>query len=490
VRHALLIASSRFKDARLASLASPPVDAAELAAVLRDPAIGGFEVEILTNANSGELRLAIESFFAAAARDDLLLFYTSGHGIKDERGRLYFATMDTGCDRLRATALDATFISECAQASPSRKQIMIVDSCFSGAFPKGMVHRGMPNVSFDEIGTPGAGQVILTASTALQYSFEDEAVSGSAAPSRFTRHVIQGLRSGDADVQCKGEITIDELYEYVFQKLTEEGAKQSPQKWSFGAQGKLVIAHTATTRAARLPDDILAATSDHRPFVRQATIEQLHGMSIGTHRGLALAARQELERLTQDDSRAVATAAKAALVDNSPAPGPPAPDTSPPAPSPSDAIPPKETSIGFSRLIEAVRRRRTLQSALAVAAIAVCWVIVVNVRKVETPSLDTTPPPTTEATPAPASGTTPAPASGTAPAAGVMVPPAAEPAARPVTVGASVPAIDHAPPAGAGKSAKTGAKKVDRRCASIEERIQLGETINEQDHAIFVQNCQ
>jgi Caspase domain len=484
VRHALLIASSTFKDARLASLASPPVDAAELAAVLRDPAIGGFEVEILTNANSGELRLAIESFFAAAARDDLLLFYTSGHGIKDERGRLYFATIDTGCDRLRATALDATFISECAQASPSRKQIMIVDSCFSGAFPKGMVHRGMPNVSFDEIGTPGSGQVILTASTALQYSFEDEAVNGSAAPSRFTRHVIQGLRSGDADVQCKGEITIDELYEYVFQKLTEEGAKQSPQKWSFGAQGKLVVAHTATTRAARLPDDIAAATNDHRPFVRQATIEQLHSMSIGTHCGLALAARQELERLTQDDSRAVATAARAALVDTSPMPGSPALDTRPPDASATDATPPSETSLGFSRLIEAARRRRTLLSVVAMAAITVCLLVILSGRKVEAPTLDTTPPPSAEATPAP---TPPAAASA---AAGVVVPPAAEPVARPVMVGASVPGIHEEPAAAAVKSPKTTTKKMDRRCASIEERIQLGETINEQDHAIYAQNCQ
>jgi Caspase domain len=482
VRHALLIASSKFKDARLASLASPPVDAAELAAVLRDPAIGGFEVEILTNANSSELRLAIESFFAAAARDDLLLFYTSGHGIKDERGRLYFATIDTGCDRLRATALDATFISECAQASPSRKQIMIVDSCFSGAFPKGMVHRGMPNVSFDEIGTPGSGQVILTASTALQYSFEDEAVNGSAAPSRFTRHVIQGLRSGDADVQCKGEITVDELYEYVFQKLTEEGAKQSPQKWSFGAQGKLVVAHTATTRAARLPDDIVAATNDHRPFVRQATIEQLHSMSIGTHCGLALAARQELERLTQDDSRAVAAAAKSALVDTSPMPAAPAQDARPP-----DAIPPNETSIGFSRLIEALRRRRTLLGTLAIAAMAVCLMVIVSGRKSEAPTSEATPTPTLDTTLPPTLDTTPPPAAAAA-AAGVVVPPVADSVARPVMVGAPVPKVTEGAPTSAVKPAKTN--KVDRRCASIEERIQLGETINETDHAIYAQNCQ
>ena len=49
----------------------------------------------------------------------------------------------------------------------------------------------------------------------------------------------------------------------------------------------------------------------------------------------------------------------------------------------------------------------------------------------------------------------------------------------------------HAPAAAAAEPKKTAAKKVeDRRCASIEERTQLGEAVNEQEHAFYIQNCQ
>jgi serine/threonine protein kinase len=42
----------------------------------------------------------------------------------------------------------------------------------------------------------------------------------------------------------------------------------------------------------------------------------------------------------------------------------------------------------------------------------------------------------------------------------------------------------------AAKPARPATKKLDRRCASIDERIQLGETISEQERSIYAQNCQ
>ena len=61
--------------------------------------------------------------------------------------------------------------------------------------------------------------------------------------------------------------------------------------------------------------------------------------------------------------------------------------------------------------------------------------------------------------------------------------PAGEP--PPVT-----PPAKHATAATGAEPRKTAARKVeDRRCVAIEERIQLGETLSEQDHAFFVRNC-
>jgi hypothetical protein len=475
VRRALLIESSTFKDARLAALVSPPVDASDLAGVLRDPAIGGFEVEILDNACSSDLRLAIETFFATAEYNDLLLFYTSGHGVKDERGKLYFATADTSCDRLRATALDAAFISECASSSHSRQQILIVDTCFSGAFPKGMVARAPKNVTSDEIGVPGCGQVILTASTALQYSFEDESVSGSTAPSRFTRHVIQGLKSGDADLLCDGDITVDELYEYVFKKLKDEGAHQSPQKWSFGAQGNLVVARSAARRAACLPNELLAATTDDRAFVRQACVAQLRTLCAGSHQGLAIAARRALERLTEDDSRTVVQAAESVLREiggESPAlPEKCSDGDLKPATVPADVHAPE------TERLNPLFRHRFASGAALVAGIGICAWLVLDVRR----PLRSIPPTVSVAT-LPVATAPPATQAGaktigtvldTTPTAITSIP------SRPVTHTTEVAASRNA----------VAKKSTDARCASIKDRMQLGET-SEEDLAIYKRNCQ
>ena len=95
-RLALIIASYEYQDDSLRQLVAPAQDAEALARVLKDPDIGGFdEVKVLTNRPSHEVRVEIASFFADRKRDDLLLLYFSGHGVKDDDGQLYLATTDT-----------------------------------------------------------------------------------------------------------------------------------------------------------------------------------------------------------------------------------------------------------------------------------------------------------------------------------------------------------------------------------------------------------
>jgi len=52
-----------------------------MARVLGDPAIGGFDVQVLVDQPSPVVRMAIARFFAGKNRDDLLLLYYSGHGL-------------------------------------------------------------------------------------------------------------------------------------------------------------------------------------------------------------------------------------------------------------------------------------------------------------------------------------------------------------------------------------------------------------------------
>ena len=61
---------------------------------------------------------------------------------------------------------------------------------------------------------------MLTASRGSEYSFEGEPVAGSEMPgSVFTSALVQGIRSGAADVDRDGFISVDDAYEYAFDQL-------------------------------------------------------------------------------------------------------------------------------------------------------------------------------------------------------------------------------------------------------------------------------
>ena len=117
----------------------------------------------------------IEAFFDGRRREDLVLFYFSGHGILDEGARLYFATADTRVDRPRSTAVSADFVNELMSECRSRRQVLMLDCCNSGAFARGLKAGG-------NIGTgerfEGRGRVVITASDALQYAFEGGHIEG------------------------------------------------------------------------------------------------------------------------------------------------------------------------------------------------------------------------------------------------------------------------------------------------------------------------
>lgn len=86
-RRALIVANFEYQDSGFRRLVSPVRDAEELARVLGDPSIGGFEVTTLLNENAADVNHKIEEFFifSEPKPDDLLLLYFSGHGVTDER---------------------------------------------------------------------------------------------------------------------------------------------------------------------------------------------------------------------------------------------------------------------------------------------------------------------------------------------------------------------------------------------------------------------
>ena len=315
-RLALLIGNNEYHDPSLAKLVSPPQDVTQLGELLRDPAIGGFDrVDTLENRSFSTVRRTIASFFTKNKRDDLLVLYFSGHGVLDDNGQLYLAVKDTERELLSATSIEAPFITSLMDRSISRRQILMLDCCHSGAFGRSKGGLGASVGTATTFEGKGYGRIILTASDATQYAWEGDDFFGEAQSSVFTRHLVEGLRTGAADTDADGQITLDELYDYVYENVVAETPRQTPAKWSYRQQGTIVIAHNPSPvlLPAELPAELVAAMESPFAGIRQGAVQDLTRLHQGSDRGLAYAAKLALQKMADDDSRSVSQAARDAL---------------------------------------------------------------------------------------------------------------------------------------------------------------------------------
>ncbi|WP_093851200.1 caspase, EACC1-associated type [Streptomyces pini] len=250
-RSALVVAVSAYADAGLARLRAPARDAEALAEVLGAPDIGGFDVRGLTDPTAQEIRSGVDDFLSGRGTDELLLVYFSCHGLLDARGRLYFAGADTRKGRLASTGVESGWLLEQLDECRARRQVVILDCCFSGAFAQG-AKSGERDVDLESrIVGHGRGRAVLTASRSREYSFEGESLTGTADPegSVFTTGLVDGLRTGAADADGDGYISVEDAFDHASAYVAERGAEQTPQRWVFGGEGRIWLARAATTPA-------------------------------------------------------------------------------------------------------------------------------------------------------------------------------------------------------------------------------------------------
>ncbi|MBE9007637.1 caspase family protein [Fortiea sp. LEGE XX443] len=93
------------------------MDVQEVKRVLQHPEMGGFveaDIQQLLNPEPQKMQEAIETLFSDRTKGDLVLLYFSGHGIKDDTGKLYLATSLTRKNAqgrlIKSTAVPASFV--------------------------------------------------------------------------------------------------------------------------------------------------------------------------------------------------------------------------------------------------------------------------------------------------------------------------------------------------------------------------------------------
>jgi EAL domain-containing protein (putative c-di-GMP-specific phosphodiesterase class I)/uncharacterized caspase-like protein len=225
---ALLIGVSEYPNG-LEPLPGAVRDIEALRQVLEDPEIGEFEVKTLPNPDRQTMQGEIEALFTGAERDDLVLLYFSGHGLKDETGKLYFATSITRKNHnnqlVTTSTVPASFVHEMMNRCRARRQGIILDCCFSGAFDLNLAVKD--DSSIDLQGQLGAeGRFVLASSSHIQNSFEQKDASGLSI---YTNCLVNGLRTGEADLNRTGNISIRDLHLYLSNKVREVSAHMTPK---------------------------------------------------------------------------------------------------------------------------------------------------------------------------------------------------------------------------------------------------------------------
>jgi uncharacterized caspase-like protein len=224
---ALLIGVSEYREG-LKPLPAALKDVAAMQEVLQNPEMGGFdEVKPLINPNRSRMEEEIEIWLKDRQPDDLLLLFFSGHGVKDESRELYFATCNTRKDQrgelIKSTAVPASFVRSCLKRCKSKRQVVILDCCFSGAFGD-LLAKDDGDVDLESLlGTEGG--VVLTSSSSLQYSFEQKGSDLSI----YTRYLVEGIRTGAADQDGDGAVSVDELHQFASKKVQEAAPAMTPK---------------------------------------------------------------------------------------------------------------------------------------------------------------------------------------------------------------------------------------------------------------------
>ena len=276
-KYALLIGNNQYDDKRLQTLNASIRDVEALERVLKQSEICAFdEVKVLPNPSFKESMRELSLLFSDKTKDDLVLFYFSGHGVKDHVCHLFFAIQETEWGLYDGTAIPASQLKSIANKSASQRQVWILDCCHSGAIAKGF--KGTEQfISEDTFDVKGYGREIITATDSLQYAMDGNSSSGDEEQSLFTRCLVEGLETGEAAPADSETITVEQLYQYVHGRVKAAQPAMTPRYWCDRAEGRINLARNPRP-VFTLPDDLVNDLQHDNVRARMGALHEIEEM--------------------------------------------------------------------------------------------------------------------------------------------------------------------------------------------------------------------
>lgn len=246
-RIALVVANLHRRDEVLARLPTAETNVDLLASLLNDPEIGNFDqVTVLVDETAEIIQAHIRDFFRLRLPYDLLLFYIIGPGLFDQAGELYFPTIDTQYDALAYTAVSAAYIADWMDRSFSRRKVLVMDGRLGRAATSEVLESEIAAVGAAFQGN-GQWRTVVSSSNRITYSLTAAGVvgeigdAGGASTASFTDAYINGLQTGEADLNGDTLIGLGELFEYISDRLAQEAASPEPHIWRYGERDDLAF---------------------------------------------------------------------------------------------------------------------------------------------------------------------------------------------------------------------------------------------------------
>lgn len=232
--YAVVIGINDYSDINFPDLKFPEKDAKAFYDFLRSPefaSVSGDNIALLTGSQATKSNIfqEIKNKFIRATKEDLIIFYFSGHGIPGYDNRGYFLTQDSEFDNEPGTAISMPELNGMIERFSAKIKISFVDACHSGLFNS--INKGVKTYDnartaqayLDTISKSVSGSIRFLASTGFQESKEDLRLGHGV----FTYFLLKGLK-GEADFSQRGSITykdgsvnIGELTQYLMDSIPQ-----------------------------------------------------------------------------------------------------------------------------------------------------------------------------------------------------------------------------------------------------------------------------
>ena len=196
------------------SLNYPAVDASAIAEMLEAKGAsiyGEVHVKVLNDKESTtpNIQGALNEISEKIGKEDVLMMFIAGHGVRTKAGEYYFITHDANPVRLKETAFSWQAFEDLLRTMPARGVVLFADTCHSGD----IVKPASRFASTDEM-TQGlvkkSGVVVFVSSQGCEYSLESTEWGHGA----FTFALLEAME-GKANFQPDKVITMAELQLYV-----------------------------------------------------------------------------------------------------------------------------------------------------------------------------------------------------------------------------------------------------------------------------------